>query len=396
MRRITAEWIFTLAGPPVRNGVITLDNEGTIVQIETEKDKKLLSPAENYEGILVPGFINTHFHLELSHLKGITERKKGIAHFVGEIHRKRNAPEEIVMEAALQMDRHLYHQGIAGVGDISNTAVTADIKKNSRINYFSFVETFGFHPSRAERAIQAAREIKRKFSGYSLPASIVPHAPYSVSSLLFKEIRALAATDCSIISMHNQESREENIFFRTGKGPLMDHITDTLGLDATGWKPTGKNSLESVLPELPSGRPLLLVHNTYTTGEDILALKRHWSEKETFFVICPNSNLYIEDHLPPVNLFRDEKLRICLGTDSPASNDSNSVLEEMITLHHYFPAIPLGELLEWACVNGAEALGMEQHLGTLEEGKKPGIVLISGMDPQTGHLAPGSKAQRIA
>ena len=112
-------------------------------------------------------------------------------------------------------------------------------------------------------------------------------------------------------------------------------------------------------------------------------------------VLCPNSNLFIEDRLPNVELLRFHGLNICLGTDSLSSNHSLSVLDEMITLHQYFPNIPFGELVQWATGNGAKALRMEKQIGTIEPGKQPGLNLITGMDLQQLKLLPGSHVKRL-
>jgi cytosine/adenosine deaminase-related metal-dependent hydrolase len=112
-------------------------------------------------------------------------------------------------------------------------------------------------------------------------------------------------------------------------------------------------------------------------------------------VFCPNSNLYIENQLPPVFLFRKENLNICLGTDSLASNHELSVLAEMITLQIHFPEIKLEELVCWATLNGAKALKMENRFGSFEVGKNPGVNLISGIDFKTMKLTEKSKVKRL-
>jgi len=146
---------------------------------------------------------------------------------------------------------------------------------------------------------------------------------------------------------------------------------------------------------LPKENQLLLVHNTFTKKEDLDELKKLRTAENTFFVLCPNSNLYIENQLPPVSLFRDENLNICLGTDSLASNHELSVLAEMITLQMYFPEIKLEEFIEWATINGAKALQIEDIYGSFEVGKKPGVNLISGIDFKTMKLTEKSKVKRL-
>ncbi|RYF81051.1 MAG: hypothetical protein EON98_12840, partial [Chitinophagaceae bacterium] len=103
-------------------------------------------------------------------------------------------------------------------------------------------------------------------------------------------------------------------------------------------------------------------------------------QPQTFFCLCVNANQYIEGVMPPVELFRKNGCRIVLGTDSLASNWSLSILDEMKTIRKHFPAIPLEEMLQWATINGANALGFDETLGSFENGKRPGVILLDGED----------------
>jgi len=289
----------------------------------------------------------------------------------------------------------MFRMGISAVGDVSNSALTVEIKRSSQVRYFTFVETFGFHPSRAPKAMDIAIRVWSLFNCEGLPASIVPHSPYSVSDILFQEIGRLDHHLSGVISMHNQESPAENEFFRSGGGPLLIHIRDNLGIDTSHWQPTGKSALESVLPKISSNKKLLLVHNVFSTRSDIALLREQRSLDDTFLVLCPNSNLFIGNGMPPVELFRSERLNICIGTDSLASNHQLSVLAELITLQQYVPGLQMEEMLNWACLNGARALQMEDRLGTLEVGKRPGLVLIQGIDLVNQRLTTNSRVKRL-
>lgn len=396
IRRFSATWVYTLTSPPLQNGIVSVDENGVIVDIaDTNGKLPELERLEHHSGIIAPGFINAHCHLELSHLKGKFSGRKGIGGFLGEINRLRNNREADMMEAAGKADRDMYRQGIVAVGDISNSSLTTSVKSSSQIDYFTFVETFGFHPSRATRAMDIALLIWYRFNDEGLKASIVPHSPYSVSNELFVEIRNLDDTMSSILSVHNQESLAENEFFITGQGSLRHHMVENLGIDASHWKPTGKNSLESVLPLIAENKKLLLIHNTFTTAADINILKKLRRTDNVFMVLCPNSNLFIENSLPLVEMLRAEGLNICLGTDSLASNHQLSILSEMVTLHYHFPNIELSELLTWACLNGAKALELDHKLGTLEVGKNPGLVLIKGADIKNHRLTNLTRIVRL-
>lgn len=397
MRKIAATYIFCGKKPPIKNGILVCENNGTIVEIiENKGGLKEESGLEYYSGLLIPGFVNTHCHLELSHLKDRIEEKTGIGGFIGKINQLRKEESEVVEKAIQVADRKMWASGIAAVGDISNSILSIQTKTRSKIFYHTFAESFGFHPTRAEKAYNYALEVSKQFQANGLKSSVVPHSPYSVSESLFEKIRENALAEKSTLTIHNQESSAESEFYINGKGAIANHLQNNLNIDISHWKPSGKSSLLSILQYFPAENPLILVHNTFTQKADIDELKKIRSLENTYFTLCPNSNLYIENKLPPVSLFKNENLNICIGTDSLASNSELSVLKELVTIQNNFPEIEGMELFIWATLNGAKALGIENTFGSFEPGKKPGINLISGLDFKTFRLTESCKVKRLA
>jgi cytosine/adenosine deaminase-related metal-dependent hydrolase len=396
VRKIAATYIFPVNQAPIKNGILVCDDNGTIVEV-LDKGEHFCEEAgvEYYSGILVPGFVNAHCHLELSHLKDKISEKTGIGNFIGQINRLRNEGVDEIEKAIRLADSKMWATGTAVVGDIANSTLSIKTKLKSKIHYHTFVESFGFHPSRAEKSFEYAELVFNKFQENGLKASITPHSPYSVSEELFKKIKLKAKQDKSILSVHNQESMGEAEFYEKGTGPIANHLKNNLGIDISHWKPSGKSSLQSTLNYFPPENQLLLVHNTFIGKTDLEVLKKRRSIKNTYFVLCPNSNLYIENSLPPVSLFQNQGLIICLGTDSLASNHQLSVLNEMHTLQQAFPEIALDEIIQWATINGAKALNVQQTFGSFEKGKTPGVSLISGIDYKTMKLTEKCKVKRL-
>ena len=396
MRKIAATYIFTPQKQFIKNGILICEDDGTIINLIVSDENIREQPGlEYYSGILVPGFVNSHCHLELSHLKGKIEEKIGIGEFLRQINLLRNNKPENPDSLYQSIDRKMWAQVIAAIGDISNTADTINIKKKSKIYYHSFIESFGFHPSRADRAFEIAKQVKQHFDTNKLLNSITPHSAYSVSDPLFKKIVKLAETNKDPISIHNQESKAEEQFFELGNGPIVEHLKYNLNIDISDWHPDRKSSLDYILNSIPAKKQLLLVHNTCIKKSDVELIKMSRKSENTFFVLCPNSNLYIENQLPPVHLLRDENLNICVGTDSLASNRELSILSELITLQNHFQDLTLEELFTWSCENGAKALGIESRFGSFEPNKKPGINLITGLDFKTRKLTSQSKLKRL-
>jgi len=396
MRKLSAHYIFTGTGLVLSKGIIILTEEGIIENIiDTNGELDEMAGVEFYSGVLIPGFVNAHCHLELSHLRGIFPEKTGLPGFLKNVIEHRNREENKVLEEARKADFELWKNGVVAVGDISNTDTTFQLKSGSKLVYHTFIETLGFSPQRSERAFGWAKHCFDEAHSLGLSASVVPHAPYSISKALFEMISEFAVSQNSILSMHSQECSEEDDLYLSGEGEVIRHLTENLGIDLTFFKPTGKPALESVINWLPTENKLLLVHNIRTAQKDIDLIAKTRSLNKTWFVLCPDSNLYIEDRLPDIELFRKNKLQICVGTDSLSSNHQLSVLDEMKTIQSHFPAIPFGEIVIWATQNGAEALEMDDWAGTIEIGKKPGINLITGMDLQHFQLLPQSKVKRL-
>ena len=393
MRKISANYIFTGSSSLLKNGIITLDESGKILNIEdTCGDLKETAKLEFYNGIIVPGFVNTHCHLELSHLKGLIPKHTGLAKFILELSKHRFDSSTRIQPAAQQAEEEMLKNGIVAVGDISNTSDSFEIKAKQKIYYHTFLEVLGLDPDKADdiiaKAIKLTTSLKKKTR---LPFSIVPHAPYSVSPELYLKISKLANN--KPLSIHNQESAGEQLLFKGKKGPLYEALT-SLVPDYEKWCPSGTSSLKYTLDQLESARKNLLVHNTYTSEAD-LSYSEH-TRQEKFWVLCPNANLYIENKLPDIHLFRNKKLKIALGTDSLASNNQLSILEEMKTISHIYPEIPFEELISWATMNGARALNISDRFGQLEPGKTPGINLLYDLNLYELKLTRESKVRRLA
>ena len=382
MRKIAANYIFPITQKPIKNGIIVIDDNGTIIDlIDTKGEIKETENLEFYSGILVPGFVNAHCHLELSYLKNKIEKHKGLSSFITDVRVLRDDDEKNIIKAIKNADREMRANGIVAVGDISNCNVSFQTKKESKILYHTFIESFGFDENKAEKnfnnAVSLFNEITDK---YCLNASLVPHSPYSVSKNLFNKISEFAKKNKSIISIHNQECEYENSLFLNKTGKLFDALK-TIGIDFTSWKHSGKSSLQSTLPLLPKQNKTLLIHNTFTNQQDVdFALNYFAENKNIFFVLCPNSNLYIENRLPDIGMFVKNNLNIAIGTDSLASNNNLSILDELKTINQKFSNIPFNETLKWATLNGAKALNFDSQLGSFDIGKKPGVNLISNFD----------------
>ena len=374
MRFFSAKHIFPISSEPIENGVIQLDEEGRIIALGTIDDFPTVD-IQVLDGIILPGFVNAHCHLELSHMKSLCDTGTGLLTFIGTVVKLRDFQEEVIQEAIKKRDAEMYKNGIQAVGDICNKLDTAQLKSQSPIHYYSFVEMFDM--MQQELTMPTIENYRAVFAGQSEDGmnekSFVPHAPYSVSKKLMDFInKANPAEKC--ISIHNQETPAENSLFETGEGGF-NAFYKNIGLNLDSFSPIGNTSIHYVLENMVPKKRNIFVHNTLSTEEDIRAA-HNWSEN-CYWASCPNANLYIENRLPNYNAFLQTNAKVCLGTDSIMSNWQLCIWEELKTVHKYNSFIPLNTLMRWATLNGAEALGFEQDLGSLEIGKKPGLVHVN-------------------
>lgn len=392
MRRLSAHYIFPAAGPALKYGIIVLDDEGLITGlVDTGGNPSEISGLEFYPGILVPGFVNAHCHLELSHLKGRIPRGTGLSGFVEKVSGLRPEIPEVIERQIRRRAAEMYQNGTSVAADIVNTGDTIAAKSGSPVHWHSFIELFGLKGSDASRIWSLGKELQAGFHKSNLAASISPHAPYSVSRELWDHFRVSGA---EFISIHNQESLEEEELMSRRGGKMAEWFARK-GFNQGSLPGQKPSSLKSVIDFLPDVQRILLVHNTFTGREDIAAILEKYSREQVYWVLCPRSNLYIEGQLPETLIMNREGLNVCLGTDSLASNDSLSVLDEMKCIQDNYPEIPLEELIEWGTINGARALGVEGIFGSLEPGKTPGVVWIDGIDFKNPALTDKSRAVRV-
>jgi aminodeoxyfutalosine deaminase len=380
--------------------VLVLEADGTVADIVPETEAG--GDIQTVNGLLSPGFVNAHCHLELSHLRGAIPPGTDLIPFLQAVPHLRQYPAEEIQAAMAQAAAEMHRNGIVAVGDICNTADSLSIKQQSPLRWHNFIETIGFTHDKAAERFAWSKAIYDQFeSCHPGQNSLVPHAPYSVSEKLFGLLNEASAD--KIVSIHSQESEAENQWYRSKTGPL-EQLYQGMGIDTDFFEPSGKSSLQTILPWMDRARQVLLVHNVAITSDELrmvnelrvtsdeVRIKNQKAPKAVntparstihyplltinYFVLCPLANLYIQNTLPPVNLLRQHGCTIALGTDSLASNHQLSIWAEVQALQAAFPEIPLAELLQWATLNGAKALGMEAELGSFEKGKRPGVVYI--------------------
>jgi cytosine/adenosine deaminase-related metal-dependent hydrolase len=391
MRRFSANYIHTVAGNPIRNGVVGVDEEGIIVEIIDHKGiEKEYAHTEFRNGIIVPGFVNAHCHTELSHLNKKVEPNTGLAGFVDQIRSHRlsgNQPNDKFIENAII---EMHRAGIVAVADICNTTESFYAKQNTRIHFINLIEVLGLEGEKALWITNKALATKL-IADETLGTNnhLTPHSVYSLSSELL-DMLSNEISNNYIVSIHFAESPDEEKFTVQRAGGLAENYA-SWGLSTQN--APNENPVAIVKKYLPRQAHTLFVHNTYLNNQQANELAQHFPN--AYFVLCPASNIYIENALPDIPILTKTSVPIALGTDSLASSPTLSIFDQMQIITQHFPSIPFTEILKWGTMNGAKAIGLDDTLGTIELGKSPGLNLITPFDFSNNKPLPNSRVVKL-
>ena len=389
--RLAAEYVYTLeSDEPIARGFVEYDEEGLISGVgKCEDDEPVM------EGALVPGFVNAHCHLELSHLHKKFLKGTGMAGFIDQINALRDwASDDVKTELVREWMDKLWKDGVSAVADISNDASSFPVKQRSPIYTRTFLEVFGTEPEDCRGVMDSVMELWHTSLEFGIDAAPTPHSCYTMSPQLLTSSSA-AALESGYLSYHSQESQEEEDLLISGTGAMAQNRRKA-GMSTP--PVTGESSLKYFIDRIADVKPaphsehILLVHNVTLKQDDIDAAKQ--AMKNVFWAVCPLSNIFIHNALPPIQLMRENNLDICIGTDSLSSNDDLDMIKEMICLHENFPQVSMSELFRWASLNGARFLGKDNIMGRIAKGFKPGIVHVTGLD-ENGNLTGASRSKRI-
>ena len=392
VKRINASYVYTLdAEMPIKNGYVEYDEANGRITAVGE-----CAPGEDVlQGALVPGFVNAHCHVELSHLHGKFVKGTGMAGFIDQINALRDwAGDEVKTQLARKWMDKMWNDGVSAMADISNDASSFSVKKSHNMYTRTFLEVFGSEPHMCEGVMKDVAELQKVADEAGIDAAPTPHSCYTMSPQLLSA-SADAGLARGYISYHSQESQEEEDLLRSGTGAMYENRKRS-GMSTP--PVTGESSLKYFIDRLgavrqaPYMEKILLVHNVCLGQEDINAALAVM--KNVYWAVCPLSNIFIHNALPPIPLMRKNGLAITVGTDSLSSNDDLDMLKEICCLKENFSEVPMAEIFTWACLNGARFLGKSDELGTLAVGKKPGIVFVSNVD-ENGNVTGQSRSERI-
>jgi cytosine/adenosine deaminase-related metal-dependent hydrolase len=335
----SAPWVLPISAPPIADGVVAVDDRGVIRGIGRREDLRATGTHIAHTGVILPGLVNAHAHVELSGLARIPGGD-GLAPWISRLLAVRATPDARAIEIAA---RQLHARGTVAVADVANTDIAAPILRAAGIEVLDLDERVALGKPLAPPRPGAVR---------------TPHSVYTCGELSLSQIGRIA-------SIHIEEDPAEAGHAVEGAGP----IAELLRSRGAPVVPVGKRPLP-FLDELGLiGEGTLLVHLTFADDSSL----RRAAARKAVAVLCPRSNRHITGHLPPFARMRELGLRVALGSDSLASSPTLDVLGDVQCL------VRAGAVATWllqaSTLHGANALRMP-HLGALEPGRRPGIIKI--------------------
>jgi cytosine/adenosine deaminase-related metal-dependent hydrolase len=357
---VTARWVFSAAGPPLRSGVLVVNN-GRIVAVEPTGSRK---PDHDFgNAAILPGLVNAHTHLDLTGMYGLAPPGPDFVGWLREVisHRRQQTPEQIGEDIREGITKSL-HAGTTLIGDISGDGLSWPLLAKTPLRSVVFREMLGLTKERAERSWQAAQQwLGESLATPTCRPGLSPHAPYSARVSLIKAAAGVGLP----FAVHLAETQAERELLVDHAGPFVSFLQE-LGV----WDPLGlAKSPEHVIRLAVGNGPTLFVHANYLAAT--AAIPPNGS-----VVFCPRTHHAFGHPLHPVADLLARGVRVALGTDGLSSNPDLSILNEMRFLHSDRPDLGGETILKMATLWGAEALGWADECGSLEPDKSADFVVV--------------------
>lgn len=332
--------------------------------------------------VILPGLINIHTHLDLTNLHNCIKPTSNFTHWVFQIVGARiRCKDEDYISSIENGIKLCIESGTTTVADISHTGHSFCLLKNSPLRKVVYKEVIDLNPDHAKDVLkQTQSELSTIMPDDLLSIGLSPHAPYSVSKELYQAIAQFASETGTPVCTHIAEALDEIEFLRKGTGSFPAFLGQIRAMP-DNWQPPGLTPIHYLNETGILGNRPLLIHCNYLTDEEISTIK--YSGASVAF--CPRSHHFFGHTNHPFQKLLDAGINVGLGTDSLASNDTLSILDEMkfLSLHH---SIPPKTLLTMATLNGAKALGLESNTGQIKEGFQADICGVRLPDVPVGNI----------
>jgi cytosine/adenosine deaminase-related metal-dependent hydrolase len=379
---LSASHILPITSPPIRDGAIAVDN-GRIVAIGTLADLRSAYPGpvtEFPDLVIMPGLVNAHSHLELTHFSAWKIRKdidyspRTYADWVVQLVKLRRgvSSEELFLSLREGLWKSL-ESGTTAIGEIVTDRSLINVYANSPLSGRLYMEAVGHEPSRCASLSADLRSKLDLFEGGNFLPGLSPHTPHTLSQRFMQEIGAMAKERGVPTMIHLSESPEEVEFMYDSTGRIADLIYPLIGGESF-LPPPRKTSSTAYLDGLGLLTPsTTVVHSVHVTPADMDILKK----REVSVVLCPRSNDRLAVGRAPAALLKKSGIPLALGTDSLASNDTLSLWDEMRFLRNEFQGVfTPRETISMITDAAAKALHISHQAGALAQGMPANFLVM--------------------
>jgi len=367
MRVLSADWVLPVSGEPIRDGAVAIE-DGLIAAVGTQTE---LGRGERHpEAVILPGFVNAHSHLEYAVYAGFGDGLPFAPWILIHVERKARIGVEEMANIARLGAAECLRSGVTTVGDASYSGAAALACAELGLRAIVYLEVFGTNTEQLTTRFEANRERIGGSLSDRVRLGVSPHAPYTVAPELYA-----ACLDLGLpVVTHLSESPDEDLWMRLGEGPWKESAADILP------PPPGTSGIRMLAAHRLLGPQITAAHCVTVDEEEIALLAEH----DVAVVHCPRSNAYLGCGIAPLGALRAAGLRVGLGTDSPASAPSFDMFDELRAAiltsraRELRPdALSATEALEIATLGSARALGLEAEVGSIEQGKRADLTIVS-------------------
>jgi cytosine/adenosine deaminase-related metal-dependent hydrolase len=382
----SASWLINPNAPPLAGGALLVRN-GIIVETGTLNvlRSKYSAAVVDYPGaVLLPGFVNAHTHLELTHFPSWLHKssvdyapRRFTDWIIQLIKISRGLTADDYVPSINEGVRMCLESGTTAIGEVVINPAMAAHYYNSPLAGRLFFELLGQEPGFFRNKLTAAMAAVQSDSSETFLSGLSPHSPYTIAEKYLATIRDASAAHSLPLAIHLSESHSEADFMFDGGGELASTFYPFVGWEQFLGHPPRCSSTELLKRNGLLTPSTLAVHCVHVSVADARIIKQSGAH----IVLCPRSNELLDVGRAPVALFKKFGIPLSLGTDSLASNNSLSLWDELrFALDTFYDDLSEKDVFSMVTTGGAAALGISASRGSLEAGKRADFQVVGNCE----------------